>query len=126
MSSFALAKSLRNLLTSASRSLTGRRLELDVLGDGPVAASALPLRWSRHQLPSVATGTPSLRAGLMLTDALRQAHRLHLEFLRVLPSRHHFLCHSVLHTVKKLSNFLLYVDSRQDHNVHHLAKRSDA
>ncbi|WP_241025535.1 DDE-type integrase/transposase/recombinase, partial [Burkholderia sp. Ac-20384] len=40
-------------------------------------------------------------------------HRLHLEFLRVLPSRHHVLCHSVLHTVKKLSNFLLYVESRQ-------------
>ncbi|WP_244135168.1 integrase core domain-containing protein, partial [Burkholderia sp. BCC0322] len=32
------------------------------------------------------------------------------------PSRHHVLCHSVLHTVKKLSNFLLYVESRQGHD----------
>jgi len=62
MSSFALANSLRRRLFSASRSLTGRRLELGVLGDGPVAASALPLCGSRHQFPNVATGTPSLRA----------------------------------------------------------------
>lgn len=51
----------------------------------------------------------------MLTDALSQPHRLHLEFLRVLPSRYHVLYHALLHTDKKLSNFLLYVESGQGH-----------
>ncbi len=52
-------------------------------------------------------------SGFMLANVLRQAHGLLLEFLCALPSRHHFFCHPLLHTVKKLSNFLLYVESRQ-------------
>lgn len=44
ISSFALASSLRRRLFSASRSLNGRRLELDALDASPVAACALPSR----------------------------------------------------------------------------------
>lgn len=44
MSSFALASYLRSLLTSASRSLTGRRLDAGVRAASPVAVSVLPLR----------------------------------------------------------------------------------
>ncbi|KVR38189.1 hypothetical protein WK13_00955 [Burkholderia ubonensis] len=66
----------------------------------------VPQRRHRHAQPA---------SGLMLTDALSEPHRLNLEFLRVLPSRYHVLCHALLHTDKKLSNFLLYVDSRQGH-----------
>ncbi|KWI61673.1 hypothetical protein WT72_05025 [Burkholderia pseudomultivorans] len=46
-------------------------------------------------------------SGFMLPDVLSEPHRLHLEFLRVLPSRYHVLCHALLYTDKKLSNFLL-------------------
>jgi len=35
------------------------------------------------------------------------------KLLRVLPFRHRFLYHAFLHTYKKLSNFLLYVESGQ-------------
>lgn len=62
MASFALASSLRSLLTPASRSLTGRRLHTGALAAGFAAVCVLPLRRSPNLFPNVATGTPSLQA----------------------------------------------------------------
>jgi hypothetical protein len=111
-SSFASASSLRRRLFSASSSLTGRRAgESPDATVPPVVAEATP---RLDQFPTVATGTPRRRAASWppTEAASLTASALNSSVYCLLGSLPSFI--SILRTFE-VSNFLLYVKSRQGH-----------